>query len=80
MKPFAAAVFVAGVAFAGMVAAAGGQYGAVEVVVLTFIAALALIGLKMLFRSKEVEPATCPSCGGTVSPSAPYCKHCNAPL
>lgn len=80
MKAFAASIFVAGVAFAGVLAVAGGQYGLVEVVILTFIVALAVVGLRMLVRSRVVEPATCPSCGGVVSPNAPYCKHCKAPL
>ncbi len=80
MKAAAAAIFVAGVAFVGAIAAAGAQYGAVEVVILTFVLALAGVGLSMLLRSNHVAPGTCPECGGVVSPNAPYCKHCKAPL
>jgi hypothetical protein len=25
-------------------------------------------------------PATCASCGGLMSPNAPYCKHCGTPV
>lgn len=25
-------------------------------------------------------PATCASCEGLISPNAPYCKHCGAPV
>ena len=31
-------------------------------------------------RSGAVQPARCTSCGGLVSPQAPYCKHCGQPL
>ena len=33
-------------------------------------------------RGKErgmTAPATCASCGGLMSPNAPYCKHCGEP-
>ena len=80
MKAAAAAIFVAGVAFSGFVAAGGGQYGAPEIVVLTFIVGLAALGLRMLTRTRHVGPATCPACGGVVSPNAPYCKHCKTQL
>ena len=26
----------------------------------------------------RVGPASCPECGGLLSPNAPYCKHCGA--
>ena len=80
MKAAAAAIFVAGVGFVAALSAAGAQYGVVEVVILSFVVAVAALGLSMLFRSKRVGPATCPNCSGVVSPNAPYCKHCNAPL
>lgn len=31
-------------------------------------------------RSGAVEPGRCDSCGGLVSPHAPYCKHCGEAL
>lgn len=80
MKAAAAAIFVSGVAFVAVLTAAGAQYGLVELVIVTFVLALAGLGLSMLVRSRQVEPATCPNCGGVVSPNAPYCKHCKAPL
>jgi hypothetical protein len=80
MKAAAAAIFVAGVGFVAALSAAGAQYGLVEVVILTFVLAVAGLGLTMLFRSKRVAPATCPHCSGVVSPNAPYCKHCKEPL
>ena len=80
MKAAAAAIFVAGVGFVAVLTAAGAQYGLVELVIVTFVLALAGLGLSMLVRSRRVEPAVCPSCGGVVSPNAPYCKHCKAPL
>ena len=27
-------------------------------------------------RSGAVQPASCPECGGLISPNAPHCKHC----
>ena len=80
MKAAAAAIFVSGVAFVAVLTAAGAQYGLVELVIVTFVLALAGLGLSMLVRSRQVEPAMCPNCGGVVSPNAPYCKHCKAPL
>lgn len=80
MKAAAAGIFVAGVGFVAALTAAGAQYGLVEVVLLSFVLAVAALGLSMLVRSKRVEPAVCPHCSGVVSPNAPYCKHCNAPL
>ena len=80
MKAAAATIFVGGVAFVAAISAAGAQYGLVELVILTFVLALAGVGLAMLFREKRVSPATCPHCSGVVSPNAPYCKHCKAPL
>ncbi|MGH2753971.1 MAG: hypothetical protein ACRDLB_06010 [Actinomycetota bacterium] len=53
------------------------------------IGALVILGFIVMFgslaiavtdkmRSGAVRPATCPSCGGLVSPNAPHCKHCGA--
>ena len=80
MKAAAAAIFVAGVGFVAALTAAGAQYGVIELVLLTIVLAVAGVGLSMLVRSKRVAPATCPNCSGVVSPNAPYCKHCKAPL
>lgn len=79
MKALAAAIFVAGVGFAGFVTAAGGNYGIVEVAVLSVIVGFAVLGLAALARSGAARPAVCDACGGVVSPSAPSCKHCGSP-
>jgi hypothetical protein len=53
--------------------------------------ALIIIGFIALFgglaiavarkaRTGAVAPATCASCGGLISPNAPYCKHCGTPV
>lgn len=31
-------------------------------------------------RRREAGPARCERCGGLISPNAPYCKHCRAPV
>lgn len=31
-------------------------------------------------RAGTVSPMRCPECGGLLSPHAPHCKHCGAPL
>ena len=49
--------------------------------------ALLILGFIVLFgalaiavadkaRSGAVQPASCPACGGLISPNAPHCKHC----
>ncbi len=40
---------------------------------------LAILGARKA-KQGSVSPATCPGCGGLVSPNSPLCKHCMAPL
>ena len=70
--------------------------GLIEAVVLGYtvgfdIAALSILGtlivvgaLSVVIARKSetgaVQPATCASCGGLISPNAPYCKHCGEPI
>ena len=32
------------------------------------------------FKAGLASPARCDECGGYISPNAPYCKHCHAPV
>jgi hypothetical protein len=70
---------------AGLVAALGygaaSGFDALEVVVLAVAGALGALGIAVARRanSGRTTPARCGECGGLVSPSAPYCKHCGAP-
>ncbi len=78
----AVAVFVAvGVIAAVLLGVAlGFDIGAL--VILAFIVGFALLAVAVAQRSARglAEPASCPSCGGLISPNAPYCKHCNEVL
>jgi len=53
------------------------------------VGALVILGFIVIFgslavavtdkaRAGSVQPASCPSCGGLISPNAPHCKHCGA--
>lgn len=51
--------------------------GLVILASLVFVGAAAVwIALKT--KERRVSPATCPECGGLISPHAPHCKHCGA--
>ncbi|MFP5298365.1 MAG: zinc ribbon domain-containing protein [Actinomycetota bacterium] len=51
-------------------------------VILAFIVLVGGIGIGAVtkIRKGAVAPASCPNCGGLVSPNAPFCKHCGEPL
>ena len=55
---------------------------AAGVVILGIVVAVGVVALaaSRKIRSGAVTPGRCESCGGLVSPHAPYCKHCGAPL
>ena len=61
----------------------GVVYGFDTVAVSMLFALLLLGGLAIaVARGKErgmTAPARCHSCGGLMSPNAPYCKHCGQP-
>ncbi len=81
MRAVAVAIVVLGIGSTAALAVAGGL-DATGAVILAFIVALGALAIAVAKRSTmgAVAPAECPSCGGLVSPNAPYCKHCNADL
>ncbi len=49
-------------------------------IIAAVIVTFGLVALAAARKTKTgaVTPAACESCGGLVSPHAPYCKHCGA--
>lgn len=52
-----------------------------DVAALSILATLIALGVLAIVIARKSEndtigPATCPACGGLMSPNAPYCKHC----
>lgn len=52
-----------------------------DVAALLILATLFAVGLLAIVVTRKSEqgvggPARCASCGGLMSPNAPYCKHC----
>lgn len=63
--------------------AAAGEVDGIGWVFLILIVVFALISIKVIRDSgggSAVQPRRCSNCGGLISPSAPYCKHCKAPV
>ena len=56
--------------------------GPVAAILLGLIVALGALAIAVARKAQsgEVEPARCRSCGGLMSPNAPSCKHCGAPV
>ena len=81
MNPLARAIFVAGIIFV-LIAAIGTGSGtdATGLVILSLVVGVGLLGIALLSRTGRVQPATCSECNGLISPNAPYCKHCGAPV
>jgi predicted amidophosphoribosyltransferase len=55
------------------------------VAVIFYVAPVVLLGLVVIaaaikVRGGRISPGECPNCGGLISPNAPYCKHCGAPV
>ena len=52
----------------------------VAVILLAVICAFGLltIAIARRMRTGTIGPVICSECGGAISSSAPYCKHCNA--
>jgi hypothetical protein len=73
-------VIVAGIALALALGVSRG-FDAVGIVIFVLIVAVGALAIAALRRwdTGSVQPATCDSCGGVISPNAPYCKHCGAP-
>jgi hypothetical protein len=52
----------------------------VALILLAVICAFGLLSIAITHRMRTgaIGPVSCAECGGAISPSAPYCKHCNA--
>ncbi len=65
-------------------AVTGFSYGFDGVAIGLFFGLAMLGGLAIaVARGKDkgmTAPAQCASCGGLISPNAPYCKHCGEPV
>jgi hypothetical protein len=74
-------VVVAGFAAVAALALANGL-DATGTVIAAIALALGLLALGAAAKVKAgtVRPGRCDACGGLVAHSAPYCKHCGAPL
>ena len=57
-----------------------GGFDLVRVVILVFIATFGALAVAVVMRLDTVTPGRCDRCRGLLSPSAPYCKHCGAPV
>lgn len=79
MSVVAIAIVVLGLTITSGVAVAAGldMTGAVILLLIFAMGALA-VGIARKRDSGVVKPAECSSCGGVISPNAPYCKHCGA--
>lgn len=66
---------VVGIAFA-----AGGDIAVVFYVAPVVLLGVVVIAAAVKMRSGAVQPDECADCGGLISPNAPYCKHCGAPV
>ena len=60
--------------------ATGFDTTAIVILVLTIVAGAFAIAVTSKAQFGNVGPAHCDTCGGVVSPNAPYCKHCGATL
>jgi hypothetical protein len=74
------AIVVAGIGLS-VVVGIGRGLDATSIVMLFLIVAVGAIaiGVARKSRSGAVSPGRCERCGGLISASAPYCKHCGAP-
>lgn len=68
----------------GFAAVTGFSYGFDDVAIGLFFG-LVLIGSLAIAVARGQDkgiarPAQCGSCGGLLSPNAPYCKHCGEPI
>jgi hypothetical protein len=67
-------------AVAALAAANGLDAGGVAIAAIVVAVGLVALAAGRRIRSGAVGPGRCGSCGGLVSPHAPYCKHCGARL
>lgn len=72
-----------GVAIAvAVVLAVVGGLDLLGLLLLVLIVAVGALGVAVARRGEKgrVAPAQCESCGGLLSPHAPFCKHCGTPV
>jgi presenilin-like A22 family membrane protease len=67
-----------------VVAAIFGIAAGLDPVALILLAVICVLGALSIaitrrMRTSGIGPISCAECGGAISPTAPYCKHCNAP-
>ena len=75
------ALVVVGIALVVSVAfVSGADAATVFYLVPILLLGLVAVGVAVKTRAGRVAPAQCHECGGLVSPNAPYCTHCGAPL
>ena len=81
MSVVAIAIVIVGLGVAAALAIAAGL-DATGTIIFALILVTGLLAIAVVKKSKEgvVGPAQCPECGGLLSPNAPYCKHCAAPI
>ena len=77
----AIALVIVGIALVVSIAFVAGE----DVAVLFYVAPVVFLGVVVVaaalkMRSGSVRPSECAECGGLISPNAPYCKHCGAPV
>lgn len=64
-------------------AAAAVEVDGLGMLLLVLIVVFGVISIKVIRDSgggSAVQPRRCSNCGGLISPSAPYCKHCKTPV
>ena len=79
MTAVAIGIVVLGLTITSAVAVAVGL-DMTSAVILLLIFAMGALAIAVAHKrdSGRVGPAECSSCGGVISPTAPYCKHCGA--
>jgi len=79
MRAAAIAIVVFGMGLSAVLAFVIGL-DATGAVILALLAGTGALAIAVSRKSTldAVSPAECPSCGGLISPNAPYCKHCRA--
>jgi hypothetical protein len=60
----------------------GVGFDVAAVAILITLVATGVLAIVIARKSEgdAIGPAVCPSCGGLMSPNAPYCKHCGEPV
>lgn len=73
------AIVLAGIGLS-LVVGIGRGLDATALLMFLLIVAVGALAIAVARRSRSgaVGPGRCEQCGGLISPSAPYCKHCGA--